>query len=219
MNKKIMILAAGRGERLKPLTNTIPKALIEVRGKPLIIHHIEKCAASGYSDIVINLAHLGTKIQTALGNGKQWGVNITYSPEQSGGLETGGGIINALPLLGSNPFITINADVYTDYDFSSLPELDDQLAHLVLVENPEHNEKGDFALNRNMLIENDTPTLTFAGIAMYHPQFFNQQQATRQSIVPLLREHATNHQVSGEVHRGLWYDVGTPERLDYINSI
>lgn len=213
-----MILAAGRGERLKPLTNNKPKALIEVRGKPLIEHHIEKCAACGYSNIVINLAYLGNQIQDYLGDGRQYGVNISYSPEQEGGLETGGGIVNALPLLGDESFIVINADVYTDYNFSALPELGDKLAHLVLVNNPEHNQKGDFGLKKNHLIDCQTSSHTFSGIALYHPKLFNDKQVIKQSIVPLIHQQVKNQRVSGEIYTGIWYDIGTPERLQRINA-
>lgn len=215
--KKIMILAAGRGERLKPLTNKKPKALIEVRGKPLITHHIEKCAACGYSDIVINLAYLGNQIQDYLGDGSQYGVNISYSPECEGGLETGGGIVNALPLLGDDPFITINADVYTDYDLNALPELNGKLAHLVLVENPNHNLKGDFGLNKENLIITQLPSHTFAGIAKYHPDVFKGKQAVKQSVVPMIKHNAKKELVSGEIYSGMWYDIGTPERLAQVN--
>lgn len=216
--KKIMILAAGRGERLKPLTDKIPKALVEVRGKPLIRHHIEKCAACGYTDIVVNLAYRGDQIRQYLGNGEQFGLNIRYSFEYEGSLETGGGIVKALPLLGDENFIVINADVYTDYDFRNLPELDKQLAHLVLVENPQHNQDGDFSLNDNNLIRNKPASHTFAGVAVYHPDFFSEEKARRHSIVPMLRQQAQKNLVSGEVYSGMWYDIGTPERLSKINN-
>ena len=173
---KAMILAAGRGERMRPLTDTTPKPLVMVKGKPLIVYHIERLVAAGIVDIVINHAHLGNKIEAALGNGLQWGANIIYSPEPEGGLETAGGIVQALPLLGDEPFIVVNGDVWTDYNFSALAalQLHNCLAHLVLVNNPEHHPAGDFYLSSQAEVsEQDeagkSSAFTFSGISVLHP--------------------------------------------------
>lgn len=212
---KAMILSAGQGSRLKPLTNHTPKVMIEVAGKPLICHHIEKLKACGIDDIVINLAHLGDKIKTHLGDGKQWGVSLHYSQEPTGGLETGGGLKQALPLLGDQSFIAINGDIYTDYDYSKLPSLTDQLAHLVLIPNPAHNPTGDFSLSeQGRVTDKHKEDYTFSGIALYHPKLLSSASEGKYSIVPLLNQAITNNLVSGEVYQGHWHDIGTSERLD-----
>lgn len=216
---KAMILAAGRGERLKPLTNTTPKALVEVQGQPLIVHHLFNLKHSGICDIIINLAYLGEKIEAALGNGHQFGVNIDYSREPHGRLETGGGIVNALPLLGDAPFITVNADIFCDFDFSKLITTPVDQAHLVLVENPNHNQNGDYGLQEGQLIYPFArPGLTYSGIAKYHPQFFDGCSRERCSVTPLVRQAANNNIITAEKHDGAWFDVGTPERLEQAQN-
>jgi MurNAc alpha-1-phosphate uridylyltransferase len=212
---KAMILAAGRGERLKPLTDTTPKALIEVKGQPLIVHHIQNLKLCGINDIVINIAYLGSQIEQCLGSGSEFGVKITYSREVDGGLETGGGIVNALPLLGlEEPFITLNADVYCDYPLATLKTKLSALAHLVLVNNPVHNPNGDFAIE-NQLLSNghENKPYTFAGIAIYHPQFFEGLEVSRYSIAPIIREKAKLKMISAECYDGMWFDIGTLTRL------
>ena len=206
-----MILAAGRGERLKPITDNIPKALCSIRSTPLIEYHITKLAHAGFERIVINHAYLGGKIRLQLGNGTRWGVEIIYSPEPPGGLETCGGIVNALSLLGQTSFACINADIYTDYNFANLTSTN--LAHLVLVQKPAYFAHADFDLSSTNLVENDNRRYTFAGIACYHPQLFSQIKLSRHSLTPLLRQLAHNHQVSAELYLGKWIDIGTPAQL------
>ena len=221
---KAMILAAGRGERMRPLTDTCPKPLLVAGGKPLIVWHIERLAAAGIVDLVINHAHLGQMIEDTLGDGARFGVRIRYSPEGSA-LETAGGIARALPLLGDAPFLVVNGDVYTDYPFARLlaraPQLDADgvLAHLVLVANPEHNPKGDFALDADGRVH-DAPGLTFSGIGVYHPALFADTPAHAPAkLAPLLRAAMARGQVSGECWDGQWLDVGTPARLDDARAL
>ena len=216
---KAMILAAGRGERMRPLTDTTPKPLLMAGGKSLIAWHLERLAASGFRDVVINHAHLGSQIEAALGNGSAFGLNIRYSPEPPGALETAGGIATALPLLGDSPFLVVNGDVLTDIDFTALravaPMLDGitRLAHLVLVDNPPHHPDGDFALAADGRVS-ARPALTFSGVGVYHPALFADTPAGRPArLAPLLRQAMAAGQVSGCHHSGLWLDVGTPERL------
>ena len=215
---KAMILAAGRGERMRPLTDTVPKALLSVGGKPLIVWHIEKLAAAGCTDIVINHAHLGALIETALGDGERFGVAIRYSREAEA-LETAGGIAQALPLLGSAPFAVVNADVFTDFDYARLigavRELDARRghAHLVLVPNPEHHRAGDFSLH-NARVALDGERLTFSGIAAYRPAMFEAiVPGAKAKLGELLREEIAAQRVSGELYAGRWRDIGTPARL------
>lgn len=215
---KAMILAAGRGERMRPLTDTLPKPLLEVRGKPLIVWHLQKLAKNGFKDIVINIAHLGYKIPEALGDGSDYGVNITYSDEQNeGALESAGGIVKALPLLGDEPFLVINGDVFCDYDFDSDFDLGENLAHLILVPNPEHNLDGDFGLNGTSILNEDQIKYTFSGIGYYNPKLFNQLEYGKSALAPLLREKIKNKKVSGELYKNMWHDIGTPQRLENIN--
>lgn len=212
---KAMILAAGRGERLKPLTNTTPKALIELNGQPLIVHHILNLKSHGINDIVINTAYLGKKIEQYIGNGEAFGVNITYSKEKSGGLETGGGIVNALPLLGKEPFIAVNADIYCPFNFEKLPKLNKSLAHLVLVNNPAHNPNGDYAIDGDYLSNrDDLNKYTFSGIAIYHPDFFKNCTDGKYSVTPIVKEMANKNTVSAELYPETWHDIGTQERLE-----
>lgn len=210
-----MILSAGRGKRLRPLTDVTPKPLIELRGKPLIVYHIEALKKAGITDIVINLAHLSDKIQKYLGNGNQFGINITYSLEPVGGLETGGGIVKALPLLGEEPFWAVNADIYTDFNFSQPITLNDDLAHLVLVDNPPHNMQGDFYLKDERVIfsQPEGSSYTFSGIAVYHPALFEGFDVDRFSIISLLNKAIEQQRVNGHHHHGRWFDIGCPKRL------
>ena len=218
-NIKAMILAAGRGERMRPLTDTLPKPLLEVNGKPLIIWHIEKLLACGFKDIVINIAHLGYKIPEFLGDGSKYGVNITYSDEQeSGALESAGGIKKALPLLGDNTFLVLNGDIFCDYDFDVNFDLKDNLAHLILVTNPEHNPDGDFGLKNAFVLNEDTKKYTFMGIGYYNPKLFESLAVGKSALAPLLRQEIKNKKITGELHHGMWHDIGTPQRLEDINK-
>jgi len=217
---KAIILAAGRGERLRPLTDRVPKPLIEVGGKPLIVHHLENLAAIGCERVVINHAHLGEMIEAALGDGTRYGVMIDYSREQTA-LETAGGIAAALPMLGTAPFIAVNADVYSEYDYAGLlaaaGRMGDAGAYLVLVDNPEHHPQGDFALRAGGLAL-DGALLTFSGLAVYRPALFTAIVAgTRVPLAPLLREQIAAGHVTGEHFGGRWCDVGTAERLIKLN--
>lgn len=226
-----MILAAGRGERMRPLTDHTPKPLLEAGGKPLIVWHIERLVASGITELVINHAHLGAKIEAALGDGARFGAQIRYSPEVSA-LETAGGIAQAMPMLtdeGESPFAVVNGDVYCDYDFSALAaraaalQKNGDLAHLVLVDNPPHHPAGDFSLHGERITEQRqdpaSPLLTFSGIGVYHPRLFSRiERGTAAPLAPLLREQIAQHRVSGEHHHGTWVDVGTPERLNELDA-
>lgn len=215
---KAMILAAGSGTRMRPLTDATPKPLLEVGGIPLIVWHIERLAHDGFTDIVINIAHLGYQIPQALGDGSEWGVNITYSDEQEeGGLETAGGIVKALPLLGDEPFLVVNGDIWTDYDFQDHRKLaEGMLAHLVLVSNPEHNPEGDFALVNNKVV--DAKSYTFSGIGYYSPKLFEGVPYGKSALAPLLRAAMKEGRVTGELYEGEWLDIGTPERLELLNA-
>lgn len=213
-----MILAAGRGERMRPLTDTLPKALLVVAGKPLIVRHIEKLAAAGFCRLVINHAHLGALIEAALGDGHRFGVEIVYSPE-SEALETAGGIARALALLGEAPFAVVNADVYSDFDYRRLAAAtrgllsDDRLAHLVLVANPDHHPNGDFAL-RDGRVKSDGDLHTFSGMAAYAPALFSAiTPGAKAKLATLLREQIGAGRIGGEFYAGRWCDVGTPARL------
>jgi MurNAc alpha-1-phosphate uridylyltransferase len=213
-----MILAAGLGTRMRPLTDTTPKPLLKVGGMPLIVWHIERLAHDGFTDIVINIAHLGYKIPEALGDGSEWGVNITYSDEQEeGALESAGGIVKALPLLGDEPFMVINGDIWSDYDFQDHRKLGKGiLAHLVLVPNPEHNPEGDFSLVGNRVI--DAKSYTFSGIGYYSPKLFEGIPYGKSALAPLLRAAMKEGKVTGELYEGEWLDIGTPERLSLLNT-
>ncbi|WP_133131157.1 N-acetylmuramate alpha-1-phosphate uridylyltransferase MurU [Legionella yabuuchiae] len=216
--KTAMILAAGRGERLKPFTLSQPKALSLIQGTPLIEYHVRNIANAGYENIVINHAHLGGMIRQHLGNGSRWGINIVYSPEPPGGLETGGGVVNALPLLGSDPFLVVNGDILTDYNFEDLIMTKSYLAHLVLVNKPEYKTNGDFGLSAPPLVNNENPTYTFTGIACYHPEVFRTLSVGRYSLTPILRQLTQAKKVSGEFYKGRWMDIGTPGRLELANK-
>ena len=217
---KAMILAAGRGERMRPLTDAIPKVLLEVRGKPLIVWSIEALARSGVREIVINHAHLGHMIEAALRDGRCFGVAIRYSREAEP-LETAGGVAQALPLLGDEPFLVVNGDLFCDFDFSRLVgiALGQDLAHLVLVANPPHHPQGDFALNGAQVAESGQSKLTFSGIGLYRPELFSSiRRGSKGQIASLLRAAMARGLVSGEMHRGIWHDVGTPARLSALNE-
>ncbi len=217
-----MILAAGRGERMRPLTDTIPKPLLEVGRKPLIVWHIEHLAQAGIRELVINHAHLGQQIEAFLGDGSRFGVSIHYSPETEA-LETAGGIANALPLLGSDPFLVINGDVFCDFDYTLLSReaarLDQHIACLVLVDNPPHHPTGDFFLDGEKVRAQGMPLLTFSGIGLYRPQLFNAiPRGSKAKLAPLLREAMEYGTVSGMRHHGRWVDVGTPQRLAELDK-
>ncbi len=218
-----MILAAGRGERMRPLTDHTPKPLLEVQGKPLIVWHLERLAAAGFREIVINHAHLGHQIETALGNGSRWGLSIRYSPEAVA-LETAGGIARALPLLvdesGEAPFLVVNADIFTDIDFAKLRSVlaDVREAHLILIDNPPQHPQGDFALDGGTVRLEGERMLTFSGVAVYAPCLFAGLPPDRPAkLAPLLRDAIGRDAVSGEHHHGIWHDVGTPQRLADLN--
>ncbi|MCF7519910.1 N-acetylmuramate alpha-1-phosphate uridylyltransferase MurU [Pseudoalteromonas sp. L21] len=213
---KAMILAAGRGKRMMPLTEQLPKPMLKVANKPLLEHHINNLRQAGIVDIVINLAWQGDKIKSHFGDGTAFGVNIQYSQEPEGGLETAGGIIHALPLLGEQ-FVVINGDVFSDYDVSSLTQLHlhSGEAHIVLVENPSHNPTGDFALSH---MSPESQKYTFSGISRYHSDFFKDLEAGVLALGPILRERLAEHRVSTELYIGQWNDIGTPARLDELNQ-
>ena len=216
---KAMILAAGLGSRMRPLTDYTPKPLLKVGGIPLIVWHLKKLAHYGFKEVVINIAHLGYMIPEALGDGSAWGLKIIYSDEQEeGGLESAGGIVKALPhLKDSDPFLVVNGDVWTDYDFDASLKLNEGiLAHLVLVANPEHNPKGDFAIENGKAV--DRPAYTFSGIGYYSPKLFKGVAYGKSALAPLLREAMKKGMVTAELYDGEWYDIGTPERLEALNS-
>jgi MurNAc alpha-1-phosphate uridylyltransferase len=215
---KALILAAGRGDRMRPLTDTMPKPLITLKGRPLIEYHLRDLAEVGVKEFVINLGWLGDRIQSHLGDGSRFGVHIRYSSEGWPALETGGGIFNALKLLGPGAFIVVNADVYAEYPWfkllgraNTLPATD--VAHLVLVPNPEHLKKGDFAYADGRIVEPGEATHTFSGISILRPVLFAGQHPGKFPLAPLLRAGSRAGRVSAEVFNGLWSDVGTPERL------
>ncbi|MCU7804823.1 MAG: nucleotidyltransferase family protein [Candidatus Thiodiazotropha sp. (ex Lucinoma borealis)] len=215
---KAMILAAGRGERMRPLTDKLPKPLLPVAGKPLIVHHIERLAAAGYCELVINHAHMGKMIEARLGKGSTWGVDIQYSSEEVA-LETGGGIYRALPLLGDEPFLVVNGDVWCEIDFSNLHLSHGDLAHLVLVPNPSHHQQGDFQLQQGRVKQGNDDLLTFSGVGIYHPHLFESCAPVVFPLGPLLRDAMDKGFVSGVSFTGLWMDVGTPQRLMLLERI
>lgn len=215
---RAMILAAGRGERLRPLTDRIPKPLVEVGGKPLISWHLEKLANAGFREVVINLSHLAEQIQSAIGDGSRFGLNVSWSLEPDGALETGGGITKALDMLGPGPFAVINGDIFSDFVYARLRATKCDLAHLVLVPNPAFNQDGDFALDGARIQNSGEKMGTFSGMAVYHPRFFQGCDAVPFSVVPLLRAAADTQIVTGEWHRGTWSDVGTLERLEAVRA-
>jgi MurNAc alpha-1-phosphate uridylyltransferase len=227
---KAMILAAGRGERMRPLTDALPKPLLKAGGCALIEYQLQNLVRAGFTDVVINHAYLGGMIENALGKGERYGVNILYSPEKAV-LETAGGIANALPLLtdksGTLPFLIVNADIYCEMNYASLlpvmrvmqSTMNAQLAHLVLVQNPSHHAEGDFALNGNQVVLTGSNKLTFSGIGIYRPQFFYAiKPGVAAKLAPILRQAMQAGKVSGEYFSGQWIDVGTPERLELLDK-
>ena len=219
---KAMILAAGRGERMRPLTDTTPKPLLCAGGKPLILWHLERLAISGFRDIVINHAHLGEQIEQALGDGSRFGLSIRYSPEPPGALETAGGIAKALPLLGNAPFLVVNGDVWCDWDFRRAHALQPAMGHLVFVSNPPQHPNGDFCLNGNTVryaADAIGPTRTYAGTGVFSPDFFREvTPGTVMKLRPLLDAGIARRIITGEFHDGEWVDVGTPERLAELDK-
>ena len=212
---KVMMLAAGRGERLRPLTERLPKPLVEVGGKPLVVWHLERLAAAGLREVVMNVSHLAEAIVERLGDGRRFGIAIRYSRE-SEPLETAGGIAKALPLLGSAAFLLVNADIYCEIAFATLAKvpLGQRLAHLVLVPNPPHRGEGDFSLRGDLVGNAGAPRYTYAGIAVMSPQILAGMRAGEKApLAPLLRAAAERGLISGELYAGLWQDVGTLERL------
>ncbi|HGM5580034.1 TPA: N-acetylmuramate alpha-1-phosphate uridylyltransferase MurU [Pseudomonas putida] len=217
---KAMILAAGKGERMRPLTLHTPKPLVPAAGKPLIEYHLQALARAGVSEVVINHAWLGQQIEDHLGDGSRFGLSIRYSPEGEP-LETGGGIFKALPLLGDAPFLLVNGDVWTDYDFKRLCQPLQGLAHLVLVDNPGHHGRGDFRLDGKRVVDGDDApgTLTFSGLSVLDPKLFDGCQAGAFKLAPLLRQAMAAGQVTGEHYPGQWIDVGTLERLAEVERL
>ena len=215
---KAMVLAAGRGERMRPLTLERPKPLLEAGGAPLIVHHLRALRDAGYADVVVNLSWLGGQIRAALGDGAAHGVRIAWSEEGPEPLETGGGIFRALPLLGPGPFLVVNGDVWSDVDYRALGDAlaPGDLAHLVLVVNPDHNPGGDFAIEHGRVVEDvgpGAPRLTFSGVGVYRPELFEGCRDGAFKLAPLLRAAARAGRVGARIHPGAWMDIGTPERL------
>lgn len=212
-----MILAAGRGERMRPLTDRMPKPLLSVGGKPLIVHHIENLASAGFTEFVINHAWLGHQIEDVLGDGSQWGVEITYSSEGEA-LETGGGIYKALPLL-SDPFLVVNGDIWMEPDYASLSIDESDLAHLLMADNPEHNSEGDFAMEAGRLHQDGEKCLTFSGVGIYRKALFDSCSSGKFPLAPLLRDAMDQNRVGGQLYDGTWIDVGTPQRLAELDRL
>lgn len=221
---KAMLLAAGKGKRMLPLTKTTPKPLLQAGGKPLIAYHLEKLARAGIHEVVINHAYLGQQLEQALGDGSDYGVHIRWSAEGEEPLETAGGIIHALPLLGNEPFILISADIWTDYDFADLPEVlpGDSLAHLVMVPNAPHHPGGDFVLKGWQLCltsdDERNPTCTYSGMGVFHPQMFAGVPPGIKALLPLLESAILAQRVSAELYTGDWFDIGSPERLQALDQ-
>jgi MurNAc alpha-1-phosphate uridylyltransferase len=213
-----MILAAGRGDRLRPITDHMPKPLVEVAGLSLLERHLQRLSTAGVGTVVINLGWHGEQIVERIGSGRAYGLRVVYSPEYDDILDTGGGLRRALPMLGDEPFWVLNGDIFTDFELYP-PALDaDDLGHLVFVPAPDYRPCGDFGLVDGRVRNVDEPPLTFAGIACYRPGFLSERPVERFSLVPLMRAAADRDRLSGEVHRGEWEDVGTPERLDRLNA-
>ena len=217
-----MILAAGRGERMRPLTDNLPKPLLPVAGKPLLQYHVEALARAGITDLVINHARSGERIEARFADGAAFGVNIRYSAEGDNPLGTGGGIKRALSLLGDDPFLAVNGDTWTDFPLETLKTASSCQARLVLVPNPAHHPRGDFALQEGKVTDSGEPRYTFSGIGVYHPGLFRSVTERVFALAPVLRQAMENRQVTGELYRGRWFDVGTPARLaeveDYLGK-
>lgn len=213
-----MILAAGRGERLRPLTESVPKALAEVRGQSLLERHLQAMQDASIETVVINLGWLGEQIAERVASGADYGLNVIYSPEDDGILETGGGIHRALPMLGNEPFLVVNADIFTDMPMP-IADFDEQtLGKLILVPTPAHKAHGDFGIVDGRLRNGEQPQLTFSGVAIYRPEFFSNCEAGRFSVAPMLRAAASANQLAASEYSGTWVDVGTIERLEALNS-
>ena len=217
---RAMVLAAGRGERMRPLTDTQPKPLLRVGGKRLIEYHLERLSVAGFREVVINTGWLGDRIEETLGSGGQFGLAITYSHERPEALETGGGIFKALPLLGSAPFLLVNGDVWTDIDFGALRRdpPPGALAHLVFVRNPPQHPRGDFVLENGLVSEGEGSRQTYSGVGIYRPQLFAGCIPGKFPLLPLLRRAIAERALSGEMHEGRWYDIGTTERLAALDA-
>jgi len=221
---KAMVLAAGRGERLRPITDTVPKPLVQVAGKPLIVYHLEALARAGVRDVVINLSWLADKIRTALRDGSDYGVRITYTDEGPVALETGGGIFNAIQHLAPGPFLVVNGDTFTDIDLEALQARTDAdtrsgaLARLVLVPNPTQHPQGDFGLEGEQVVERPTGRFTYSGVGIYRPELFEGCTAGKFPLLPLLKRAIAASRLRGQLHEGEWCDVGTPQRLAELNE-
>jgi N-acetyl-alpha-D-muramate 1-phosphate uridylyltransferase len=221
---KAIVLAAGRGERLRPITDTLPKPLVTVAGKPLIVYHLEALAGAGVRDVVINLSWLPDRIREALGDGSRYGVSITYTDEGPVALETGGGIFNALAHLGPGPFLVVNGDTFSDINLAALrarAQADIQsgaLARIVLVPNPTQHPRGDFGLRGDEVVESDTERFTYSGVGLYRPELFEGCTPGRFPLVPLLKRAIAAGRLRGELHSGEWCDVGTPQRLSELDA-
>lgn len=215
-----MILAAGRGERMRPLTDSVPKPLLRVAGKPLIEYHLEALAAGGVREVVINLAWKGEQLRQALGTGERFGLTLHYSDEGSEALETGGGIVQALPLLGSGPFIVVSGDVWTDYPLTRCMEAlsSDDVAHFVLVPNPEFHSRGDFGLSAGRATDEPGDRFTYANIGAFRREFFEGCSPGRFPLAPLMYRWIREGRVSAELYRGRWHNVGTPEQLAELDA-
>jgi MurNAc alpha-1-phosphate uridylyltransferase len=213
-----MILAAGRGERLRPLTDETPKSLVEVGGRSLLERHLDHVKAAGIETVVINLGWLGDRIVERVGSGRRHGLEVIYSQEGDNILETGGGIFKALPTLGDEPFVVINADIFTDMPVPEVTLADDQLGHLVMVPSPEYRAGGDFDIEEGLIRNSSEQSLTFSGVAIYRPQLFDGCNPGRFPLAPLLRAAAEDGRLSGSLYEGLWADIGTPERLEALRA-
>jgi MurNAc alpha-1-phosphate uridylyltransferase len=217
-----LVLAAGRGERMRPLTDATPKPLLDVGGKPLIVHHIEKLAAAGVRDIVINTSHLAEQFPAALGDGSTWGVTLRYSFEGATPLETGGGMLRALPLLGDAPFIVVSADIWSDMDYAGLPGEPEGIAHLVMVPNPDFHPAGDFSLADGRLYDDGAPAgaerLTFGNVGVYRPQIVAGESPGAFKLLPMYRRAMAQGRLTGELFHGFWRNVGTPAQLDEVRG-
>ncbi|HST27491.1 MAG TPA: nucleotidyltransferase family protein [Rudaea sp.] len=219
MIERALIFAAGRGERMRPLTDTTPKPLLVAGGKRLIEWHLENLARAGVREVVINTSHLAEQFPPALGDGSRWRLRIVYSYEGPEPLETGGGMLRALPLLGTDPFIAVNSDIRTDFDFATLPHDPPGLAHLIVVDNPPQHPDGDFVLHDGLLHDEPAQLLTFAGIGVYRPELLVGQTAGKFGIVPILRAAMRDDRITGSHHRGNWFDIGTPQRLVELDQL
>ena len=211
-------MAAGRGERMRPITDTLPKPLVPVAGKPLIGYHLERLAAAGVREVVINLSWLGEHIRSALGDGRDFGISIAYSEEGPVPLETGGGIFKALPWLGSGPFLVVNGDTWSDIDYGHLALEDGAHGRIVLVANPTHNTRGDFGLEGDVVVDREVDRFTYSGVGVYRPEFFAGCSPGRFPMLPLMKRAISSRLLRGELHRGEWCDVGTPERLAALDA-